>query len=141
MTGTIHRDPDAADKVHLVASFYENLSKGDVPGTLSLLDPAVQWTEAEGFPYYSGTWIGPDAVLEKLLKRLATEWTGFAATPDDYMVEGSRVIAFGTYTGVYKQTGKAMRSNFAHVWTIANGKLASFLMYADTAKVREALTA
>jgi ketosteroid isomerase-like protein len=96
--------------------------------------------EAEGFPYYSGTWVGPKAVLDNLLKRLAADCTDFAATPKDYLIEGSKIVSFGTYTGVYKQTGKSMSADFAHVWTVANGKLTSFLMYADTAKVCEALT-
>ena len=39
----------------VVQGFYDALAQGD-----------VRWTEAEHFPYYSGTWIGPQAVLDKL---------------------------------------------------------------------------
>lgn len=134
-------EQDAKDRLGVVREFYERLGRGDVPGVLALLDPEVRWTEAEGFPYYSGTWIGPQAVLDKLLKRIAADWTGFAATPKDHLSDGSRIVSFGTYRGVYKQTGRAMRADFAHVWTVADGKITSFLMYADTAKVREALSA
>jgi ketosteroid isomerase-like protein len=38
-------------------------------------------------------------------------------------------------------TGKAMRADFAHVWTVEDGKITSFLMYTDTAKILESLTA
>ena len=48
----------------VVQSFYSALDRGDVSAALSLLDSTVQWSEAEGFPYYSGTWSGPQAVLE-----------------------------------------------------------------------------
>ena len=124
---------------HQVKSFYEALGRGDVPAVLALLDPQIQWTEAERFPYYSGTWIGPQAVLDNLLKRLAEDWSQFSAKASDFVVEGSRVVAFGAYSGTYKKTGKPMTAPFAHLWSVQNGMLTSFLMYTDTAKVLEAL--
>ena len=54
-----------------VRCFYDALGRGDVPAVLALLDSHVQWTEAESFPYYSGTWTGPDAVANNLLIPLA----------------------------------------------------------------------
>ena len=92
----------------LIQSFYDALGRGDVPCALALLDPQVQWTEAERFPYYGGTWIGPQAVLDNLLKRLAEDWSEFSAKAGDFIVEGSRVVAFGQYAGTYKRTGKSM---------------------------------
>jgi uncharacterized protein len=139
MSDETRRDPAATAKLRVVSDFYERLGQGNVPGVLDLLAPKVAWTEAKGFPYYSGTWIGPQAVLDNLLKRLAADWVDFAATAEDYLIEGSRIVSFGAYSGVYRQTGKAMRSEFAHVWTVADGKITSFLMYTDTAKLLEAL--
>ena len=134
-----NRDVDAVNKLKVISNFYEQLGKGDVPAVLGLLHPMVKWTEAEGFPYYSGTWTGPDAVLDNLLKPLAADWDNFAAVPKDYLIEGSTIVSFGTYSGTYKQTGKSMRADFAHVWTVDDEKITSFLMFADTAKVGEAL--
>jgi ketosteroid isomerase-like protein len=51
-----------AAPIDTVRRFYDALGRGDVPAVLSLLDAQVEWTEAERFPYYSGTWRGPDAV-------------------------------------------------------------------------------
>jgi ketosteroid isomerase-like protein len=34
-----------------------------------------------------------------------------------------------------------MLADFAHVWTVGDSKITSFLMYTDTAKVLEALAA
>lgn len=141
MTHEIRRDPQATARILIVSGFYERLGKGDVPGVLGLLDPHVQWTEAERFPYYAGTSVGPQAVLDNLLKRLAADWSDFTATPKDYLIEGTTIVSFGTYSGIYRRTGKSMRADFAHVWTVENGKITSFLMYTDTAKVLEALAA
>jgi hypothetical protein len=49
------------------------------------------------------------------------------------------VVSLGIYSGSSKATGKSMSSPFAHVWTVRDGRLASFNMYTDTAKVREAM--
>ena len=54
----------------IVRRFYDALGRGDVSAALLLLDPHVEWTEAERFPYYGGTWHGRQAVLDNLLKRL-----------------------------------------------------------------------
>jgi ketosteroid isomerase-like protein len=140
MANQTHRDQGATDKLSVVSRFYELLGAGDATAVLDLLDPQVQWTEAERFPYYAGTSIGPDAVLNNLLKRLAAEWDSFTATPNDFVIEGSRIVAFGTYDGVYKQTGKSIRADFAHVWTVSDGKITSHHAFTDTAKILEILT-
>ncbi len=125
--------------VDTVRAFYGALARGDVPALLALLDPQVEWTEAERFPYYSGAWRGPDMVLEKLLVPLSEEWEGFTARPDEFIAEGGRVVALGAYSGVYKQTRRAFEARFAHVWTVRDGKLARFDMHTDTAKALEAV--
>lgn len=125
--------------VELVRSFYEALAAGDVPGLLGLLHPELEWTEAEGFPYYSGTWTQPQDVLEKLIVPLMADWDGFSAAADDFIAQGDRVVSLGAYAGTSKATGKAMRAPFAHVWHVADRKLKRFDMYTDTLLVDRAL--
>jgi uncharacterized protein len=122
--------------IHVVQSFYDALGCGDAPAALGLLDDAIQWTEAEGFPYHSGTWTGPQAVLENLLVPLGRDWNGFSAKPDSFAVDDSIVVVFGTYTGLFKATGKELFAPFAHRWEIANGKAINFRQYTDTALVQ-----
>ncbi len=123
----------------VVEAFYAALARSDVPAVLALLHDDVEWTEAEGFPYYSGTWHSPGEVLENLLKPLARDWDGFSVTSHDTITQGDRVVSLGTYAGTFKANGKKMQADFAHVWTVRIGRIASFVMYADTAKVREAI--
>ena len=128
-----------SNPVDLVRSFYAALAQGDVPGLLGLLHPELEWTEAEGFPYYSGTWRTPRDVLEKLIVPLMRDWDDFSAVADDFIAEGDRVVSLGAYGGVSKATGKTMRAPFAHVWCVADGKLKRFDMYTDTLLVDRAL--
>jgi uncharacterized protein len=44
-----------ADTVAVVQEFYSALDAGDVTRAVAVLSPDLEWTEAEGFPYYSGT--------------------------------------------------------------------------------------
>ena len=122
-----------------VRSFYAALSRGDVPGVLALLHDELAWTEAERFPYYGGTWHSPQEVLDNLLKPLARDWDGFAAKANDYIAQGDRVVSLGAYSGTYKANGRWMEAPFAHVWSVRDGRISRFDMYADTAKVLEAI--
>ena len=123
----------------IVRAFYAAVSRADVPTVVGLLHPDLHWTEAEGFPYYSGTWRHPQEVVDKLLVPLMRDWDDFSAVADDFIVEGDRVVSLGAYAGVNKATGKAMRASFAHVWQVTDGKLARFDMYADTLLVHRAM--
>ena len=58
--------------LEIAQAFYASLAKGDVSGALALLDPAVEWTEAERSPYFAGTLRGPDTVVEKVLAPVIT---------------------------------------------------------------------
>ena len=122
-----------------VKAFYSAIARGDVAAILEVLHPQLEWTEAEGFPYYSGTWRTPQEVVDKLLVPLGRDWDNFSAAPHDFIADGDRVITLGAYSGTAKATGKSMRAPFAHVWRVHGGKLARFDMYTDTALVQAAL--
>jgi len=44
--------------VTIVRQCYDALARGDVAAVCSLLDENIAWTDAEGFLYYKGAWIG-----------------------------------------------------------------------------------
>jgi ketosteroid isomerase-like protein len=119
--------------LEVVKSFYDALGRGDALAAFAVLDDAVEWTEAATAPYYSGTWIGPEAVRTNLFEPLGHEWAAFAVIPESFAVEGSIVATFGTYTGTYKATGKSMIAPFAHRWEVIAGKITNFQQYTDTA--------
>lgn len=122
-----------------VRAFYDAVARGDVSGILAVLHHDLAWTEAEGFPYYSGTWRQPQEIVEKLLIPLGRDWEGFAATPMEFLVDGDLVVTFGAYSGTAKATSKAMRALFAHRWQVRDGKIARFDMYTDTLLIERAL--
>ena len=128
-----------ADNKETLRGLYEAFAKGDVPTVLGMMTSDISWTEAEGFPY-AGTSIGPDAVLQNVFMKLATEWEGFSAIPAEYIADGDKVVALGEYSGTYLATGKSFKSPFAHVYSFRDGKLANFFQYTDTVLVQKALS-
>ncbi len=130
----------SSQNLERVQSAYAAFARGDVGTVLGFLDPAIEWTEAEGFPY-GGTYLGPQAVLEGVFMRLATEWDGFGAAPEEYVVGDDAVVALGKYSGTYRATGKAFVATFAHVWKLREGRAVRFVQYVDTQLVQRAMEA
>jgi len=127
-----------ADITETVRGAYAAFAKGDMQTVLSMLDPKVSWTEAEGFPY-GGTYSGPDAVVENVFMKLGTEWDGYSVVPHEFVTEGNTVVAIGEYSGKYKATGKSFKAPFVHLWKFSNGKAVSFDQHTDTVAVQKVL--
>ena len=122
-----------------VRTFYAALCRGDASAALTLLSDKLEWTEADGFPYFSGTWRTPQEVLENLFVPLLKDWETFVADPDSFVSEASEVVAFGVYRGVNRATGRTLAAPFAHRWRVSDGRIDSFVQYTDTILVRRAM--
>ncbi|MFN6981056.1 MAG: nuclear transport factor 2 family protein [Brevundimonas sp.] len=122
----------------IIRATYEGSSADNGRILLDTLAPDASWTEAAGFPY-AGTYIGPDAIVANVFKRLATEWEGYKAEVHTYLAEDDRVAAFGVYSGVYLKTGKAMKATFAHLYRLKDGKIITMEQYVDSAMVKAAM--
>lgn len=97
----------------------------------------ISWTEAKGFPY-AGTYIGIESVTKNVFSRLGSEWIDYKFTPEDYVANNDKVVAYGTYTGTFKLTGKAFTARVAHVWKLKDEKIISFEQFVDSKTVNEA---
>ncbi len=98
----------------------------------------ISWTEAKGFPY-AGTYIGIESVYENVFKRLKKEWIDYKFTPEDYIANEDKVVAFGTYSGTYKQTTKYFEARVAHIWKLKNERIISFEQFVDSKIVDESM--
>jgi ketosteroid isomerase-like protein len=121
----------------VVSSFYNAIDTGDIPAGLALIAADCAWTEMEGFPY-RGTYHGPDAVLENVFARIGSEWDGFALAVDEVLDAGDRAVGVGTYSGVFKATGKPMKARVVHVFRIRDGQIVAFEQFTDTLEVATA---
>ncbi|WP_027168158.1 nuclear transport factor 2 family protein [Mesorhizobium sp. WSM3224] len=124
-----------ATNLDLIRRTYEGTSEENGRNLLAVLSPDIEWTEAEGFPY-----VGVEALMQGVFKRLGSEWTGYRADVHSFIADGDRVAAFGVYSGIYKATGKSMTAPFAHLYELRDGKIIRMRQYVDTVLVSRALT-
>lgn len=121
----------------IVESVYANFAVGDVPAVLGAMHPEIQWNEAEGFPLYDGTFVGPQAVLEGVFMRLGEIGDNYAAVATQVIADGETVVALGTYSWNHKVSGQPAEVKMVHVWKVADGQLTEFQQHTDTARVRD----
>ena len=121
--------------VEVVRSFYDKLKVGDAPGALALMAHDIEWITMW---HYKVNGRGPEHVAEGLFKPLTAEWSTFALSPTEFIVDGDTVVSLGRFTGVHGTTGKQAEADYAHVWTMKDGKITRFRQYIDTLAVAEA---
>jgi len=123
----------------IVRSTYEGKSSEENGKNLSKhLAEDATWTEAKGFPY-GGTYVGFDEIVKNVFSRLGSEWIDYKITIEGYVAEGDKVVAYGTYSGTYKKTGKPFTARVAHLWKLTNGRITSFEQFVDSQTVNHSI--
>jgi ketosteroid isomerase-like protein len=117
----------------IVEQAYNNFKTGNIDALLNLMSDDVTWTlpEMEGVPF-AGTRTGRASVGE-FFATVGASQDVVSFEPRDLIAEGDRVIALGSYSWRVKATNRDFSSDFAHAWTIRDGKLIAFHEYTDTA--------
>ena len=124
----------------VIRGIYDAFARGDIGAVLAAMSPGIVWREADNHPYADrNPYVGPDAILQGVFARLGTEWDGFAAVMDEILDGGDKVVALGRYRGANKKSGKSINAQVVHVWTVENGKAASFQQYTDTLQIARAM--
>ncbi len=131
----------SAENKQKIEGLYAAFGKGDVPHIIGALDPQIEWWEAENFIYADkNPYRGPEAVLMGVFGRIMSQWEGFTVTPEEVLDAGDTVVGRGYYAGKYRQTGREVRAQFAHVFKIRDGRIVKFQQYTDTAQFLQATT-
>jgi ketosteroid isomerase-like protein len=125
-----------ATNKELIEGAYASFATGDVPAVLGAMADNIHWSEADGFPL-AGTYVGPQAVLQGVFMRLGEIGDEFTLIPEQFIADGDTVVVLGTYNWKHKTSGAPAKVKMAHVWTVAEGKLATFQQHVDTLQVRE----
>ncbi len=126
------------ENVQLIREVYDAFGKGDVASVLGQMHQDIEWREAENFIYADRSpYVGPQAVLDGVFRRLGSEWDSFAVTPEEWLDAGNHVVVLGTYTGTHKSTGRTVRAQFAHVWAVRGTRILRFQQYTDTKQFAE----
>lgn len=130
---------EAMTNLEIIKSTYEGKTSEENGKNLAKhVAKNISWTEAKGFPY-AGTYIGLESITQNVFKRLGSEWIDYKFTPEDYISNEDKVVAYGTYSGTYKKTNKYFEARVAHIWKLNNGKIISFEQFVDSKSVDDAI--
>ena len=117
----------------VVQETYEAVGRGDIPALLDLLTDDVEWTfQGPSSIPFAGTRRGREGVAEffslvgKNLKFQEFE-------PREFVAQGDTVVVLGFERSLVKPTGRTFEQEWAHVYTLRDGKVATFLALEDTA--------
>jgi uncharacterized protein len=62
------------------------------------------------------------------------DFSGFTVNPEHFAGDGDMIVALGRYRGTLNKTGRQLDAQFAHAWTLHNGRVVRFQQYTDTAQ-------
>lgn len=122
----------------IVKAHYAASDRGDLAGMVADFAPDMRWTEMDGFAY-AGTYIGPEAVVEKVFKRIGQDFSDFDVKVETLLDAGDHVAAIANYVGTGRATGKAFSVRVVHVWRVEAGKISRFEQFCDTLRLAEAM--
>lgn len=130
---------DGSSSAEVVRRQYLASAAGDLEALRATLALDVEWTEMAGFPL-AGTYRTPDGVTSAVMEVLGTEWSGWTAHDDTYVVDGENVVVLARYTAVHRRTGAPLAVRVAHHFVVRGGLIVRFEQFVDTALVRDAAT-
>ncbi len=123
----------ARTNVEVVQESYEAVGRGDIPALLALLTEDVEWTfQGPSSIPFAGTRRGREGVAEFF--SLVGENLKFQEfEPRKFVAQGETVVVLGFERSLVKPTGRTFEQEWAHVYTLRDGKIAKFRAIEDTA--------
>jgi ketosteroid isomerase-like protein len=121
--------------LEIVRRGYEAFGRGDIDTLLGLFNEDIEWV-SPGPPELatSGRRRGRQGVAE-FFTAVNQVFDIQRFEPKEFIAQGDRVVVLGDETSRIKATGKVLDSEWAHAFTLRDGKIVSFHDYVDTAAV------
>src|SRR5262249_26859942 len=120
-------------------SLYAAFGRGEITAIVAAVTPDIEWRlngSRSDHPLL-GVWDGPkggQAFFDELARL-----QGFSEfTPRGVLFVGGRVFVLGHYAATMRTTGRKAASDWVHIFTVRDGKVAAFLEFTDTAEFARA---
>lgn len=116
----------------IVKQCYEAFGKGDIQRLLAYMQPDIEW-ELPVVPgvAFSGKRSGTAQVAE-FFRMLDEAQSARLFEPRDFIAQGDRVAVIGHYAWTVKASGAQYESDWIHLFTLRDGKVAAFREFTDT---------
>ena len=124
----------------VVQQAYAAFGQGDIPALLRFLTDDVEWTlQGPTVIPWAGTHHGHEGVTE-FFSMLGETLELEQFEPREYVAQGDTVVVLGQERSLVKPTGRMFEQEWAHVYTLRDGKIATGLFIEDTAAQVEAFS-
>jgi uncharacterized protein len=129
----------SAANTALVQSLYAAFGRGEIATIINAMAPDVEWSvngRRKDYPLL-GSWKGPGEV-QKFFQGVAEHQEATEFSPKEFFAADDQVCVLGHYAWKMRKTGRAVASDWVHIFTIRNGKVVKFREFNDTAQFVEA---
>lgn len=125
--------------VQVVQDLYAAFGRGDMPALLDLLAADVDWHfvgRPEDVPF-AGHFHGQTAMVD-FFTIVGTQCEVHEFGPYEVIDAGDHVVSLGRERVTVRSTGCTFETDWAHLFTIRNGKIQRLREYYDTAAMAQA---
>ncbi len=126
------------NNVQIIQDCYNKFGAGDIAGLLENCAEDIAWNTPEiENASFGGQRRGHREVAD-FFSGMSAEEDVLNFEPREFIAQGDRVVALGTYSAKVKDTGRSYDSDWVHVFTVKDGKITSFDEYFDSAAAHRA---
>ena len=121
------------ENIAIVQQAYKNFQTGNIPALLAQLSDDVTWQLPEMLNVPFGGKRTTPAGVGEFFALIAENEEPLRFEPREFVAQGEKVVSLGYYQWRLKANGREFDGDFAHVFTIRDGKVVAFQEYTDTA--------
>ena len=129
----------AKSSADLVQRFYDNFLAGDIEAVLALLSPDFELVySGPSIIPAAGTWNGHEGFRDWAQAALQGHLPPESVNFEEFVVQGDKVVVPRHVSLRVKTTRKTCETDFLHLFTVRDGKLARWHDFFDTFAVAQA---
>jgi ketosteroid isomerase-like protein len=127
------------DNVKLIRNLFDAFGRGDPATIIASVSLDVDWRHPGGPEVpYAGAYKGREGVSQ-FFARIGQSVEVTTWAPRHVLAAGNdEVVATGSWAGVARPTGKSFASDWGMVFGVRDGRITSFRVFEDTARLAAA---
>ncbi len=126
------------ENINVVQQAYNNFKTGNITALVDQMTDDVVWQLPEiKNVAIAGTRRGREGVAD-FFATVARDQEVLEFEPREIVAQNDKVVSLGHYKWRVKETGRDFASDFVHIFTIRDGKIAGFREHFDSAVVAAA---
>ena len=113
------------ENVDLVTQGYDDFNSGDIESLTARFDPEIEWIEPGGGNSPSGTFRGPESIVNDVFGAVQANFDEFSCTVANADDQGDTVVVTADFKGKNK-SGADLDLQGKHTWQVSDGKVVRF---------------